>query len=1050
MNGFYSYPGRPIVGFVVLLMSFFYSTTSYSQIGALATCDDSNTSVNSTYVIEFTGLDAGTTYDITIDGELVTLTGNTSDPIDYVDGLQTVDVVIVANPGGADEDSTSIIVHEALCIDADGDGDLDYNEATCDYTQPGPDFGTIVSTVAPYNGENVYLYFLTDDSGVLTESIVSSNTGHFTGLANGEYRVFAYTFFTFGEAQTFLSERNLGDDLNDFTGGSDPICFNFCGDASYTVDCGDLISITTDPEDLEVCEGSDDELVGLATVTIEEPLAALPTPNDTSYQWLINTGAGFVALDGETDTLLSLTDIDFDMDGNQYQLVASISVNGNVIDSDTSEIATLTVFDGIAMATDLDATVCSDEESGIILALDGTSTAEADSYEIISITNDGGLTGGDSNVSEGVFSDSSAIASDVWTNTSDSAESIVYEVVATTEDGCISDTVDIVLTVSPEPVFADNLDNEICSDEIAGITLPTTGNVAIDSFVVSASVGNGLTGTASEGGFVATDAIFNDAFTNTSGQVDSVVYTITPYSGTCEGESFDIVLTVNPVPNVEDIDALVCSDETIDISLASVDSAGMTIDSFDIAIVSTGDNLDAVNQTTGSGLTDISAIEDDIYTNVSGGTDTVIYAITPYVAGCEGDDYMVTVAITTEPVGVDTTVFAASDELLAINLDSLVDGAASYRWFAAPNEDVVGETTDTTNTGNVINDVITNTSGGSEDVVYTVIATSDQGCVSDTITVTVSICSEPIYSDADPVTVCSGESLDIDLSATLEEGSNAADGFLYTVTSSDATEVPPGQERTDTSAANITDSYTNTSNSPVTITYTITPHTDAGCEGDPFTVVVTVDPAPALSTELDATVCSGSDIGLVLSTTESSVAADSFEIVSVDTRGLTVTTSTSTGMIDANGLSADSYDNTGANPDSVTYMIAPISASGCVGDTVSVTITVDPEVVVDAGEDETVCSTGEVALDGSITGALETGTWSTSGDGTFEDSSEGSDTSFDGAVTYVPGPNDRSGGTVTLTLTSDDPTGACGPESDSITITINSVECGTFPWTGNE
>ena len=157
-------------------------------------------------------------------------------------------------------------------------------------------------------------------------------------------------------------------------------------------------------------------------------------------------------------------------------------------------------------------------------------------------------------------------------------------------------------------------------------------------------------------------------------------------------------MTVNPVPNVEDINAIVCSDETIDVSLATVDSAGMTIDSFDVAIVSTGDDLVAVNQTMDTGSTDISAIADDVYTNVSGGTDTVIYAITPYVGGCQGDDYMVIVAITTEPVGVDTTVFAASDELLAINLDSLVDGAATYRWFAMPNDSVVGETIDTTNT----------------------------------------------------------------------------------------------------------------------------------------------------------------------------------------------------------------------------------------------------------------------------------------------------------------------------------------------------------------
>ena len=1060
MNGFHSYPSRPIVGFVVLLLSFFYSTSSYSQIEAIATCDETNITTTSTYVIEVTGLDEGVTYDIIIGTDTTeSHTGTTSfesEAITFVDGLQTVDVLIITDPDGANVE-TSIIVHEALCIDADGDGDLDYNEASCDYRASGPNYGTIVSTVAPYNGENVYLYFLTDSSAVYADSTITSNTGHFTGLANGEYRVSAYTFTSFGEAQDFQDALSFGDDLDDFTGGSDPVCFNFCGEASYTViDCGeDLLSLEMNvPTDLELCEGMDGDFSGLADISISEPLSSLPTPNDTTYQWLVNdgSGAGFVALTGETDTLLSLTDVDFDMDGNEYQLVASISVNDNVIDSDTSATATLTVREGITLASDLDATVCSGDSSGIMLVLDGTSAIMADSFEIVSITNADSLVAGDSNADEGVTSDSLEIFGDTWTNTESTASDIIYEIVAMTDEGCISDTIEVTLTVSPQPEFTDDLDAEVCSGEIAGITLPSSGNVTIDSFEVSANVGPGLVGTASTGGFTDVDSLFNDTFTNTSGTVDSVVYTVTPYSGDCEGEDFTIVLTVNPVPNVEDINAIVCSDETIDVSLATVDSAGMTIDSFDVAIVSTGDDLVAVNQTMDTGSTDISAIADDVYTNVSGGTDTVIYAITPYVGGCQGDDYMVIVAITTEPVGVDTTVFAASDELLAINLDSLVDGAATYRWFAMPNDSVVGETIDTTNTGNVINDVITNISGASEDVIYTVIAASDQGCVSDTITVTVSICSEPIYSNAEPVTVCSGESLDIDLSETLEDGSNAADGFLYTVSSSDSTAVAAAAARTDTSAANITDTYTNTSSSPVTITYTITPHTDAGCVGDVFTVTVTVNPEPFLADDLDDTVCSGSDIGLVLSVGEGSAAADSFDLVAINPRGLTVDTSSTIGLITANDLSSDSYTNNGENSDSVTYMIAPISADGCRGDTVSVTITVDPEVTVDAGEDETICSTAEVALSGAtISGAgVSEGTWSTDGDGSFVDNADSGDSTFAGATTYIPGPNDRAGGEVVLTLTSDDPEGACGTAEDSMTITINGVECGTFPWTGNE
>ena len=200
----------------------------------------------------------------------------------------------------------------------------------------------------------------------------------------------------------------------------------------------------------------------------------------------------------------------------------------------------------------------------------------ADSFEIISITNDDALVGGVDNASTGSTTDANVIASDTWTNSSSTASSIIYEVAAITADGCVSDTIDVTLTVNPEPVFSDNLDNEVCSDDVAGITLSSSANVTIDSFEISAVVGGGLTGTATEGGFTGTDAIFDDTFTNTSGQVDSVVYTITPFVGDCAGEDFEVVLTVNPVPQVEDIDAIVCSDETIDVLLASSDSLGMT------------------------------------------------------------------------------------------------------------------------------------------------------------------------------------------------------------------------------------------------------------------------------------------------------------------------------------------------------------------------------------------------------------------------------------------------------------------------------------------
>ncbi len=1073
MNGFYSYPSRPIVGFVVLLVSFFYSTSSYSQsIEALATCDDITT--DETYAVEITGLNSTSTYDIIVDGATTSaVTGNTtftSNSIDYVDGLQSVEVTIIEDPSGAAIETT-IIVHEALCIDADSDGDLDYNEATCDYTGAGPDFGTIVSTVAPYNGTNVYLYVLADGDGIL---LGDSNTeGHFTDLANGDYIVSAYTFLNTTDLESFRASLSVGDDLDDLIASSPDVCLNHCGNAPYTVGCGDLITITTNPTDLELCEGEDGDMTSEATINLSGPVAGLPPGAEITYQWFVDDGSGdgFVELADETESTLSFTDVEFALDDNLYQVVAALEVNGSAVDADTSISAELTVFQGITFTGDIDDEVCSDEASDIMLPSTDDNGVNIGSYTISAVV-DPSLVGEATTTDPETTIASGTLIADQFTNTGTEAATVVYTMTPTSEDDCEGESFDVVLTVNPDPVFTGTVENEVCSGEDAGLILPGVAegnddlNVDIASYNITAVVDPSLTGTATEGtGITLTDATINDQFTNTGTEPATVTYTITPITAEgCEGEDFTAELTVNPVPEVEDIEEIVCSDEDILVDLAAVDGAGNAIDSFDVELVSITSNLtpaddnflDLTGTSTADNQTDITVIGGDSYTNLSGEPGTVVYTVTPHVAGCEGVTYDVTVTIATEPVGTDTAISIASDEAVDVNLADLISNGVTgvtFTWSATENGDVTGETT-TAQTSSTIDDVLTNISGETQTVVYTVTATTDddEACVSDEFTVTVTICSEPTYED-EAVTACSDEALDISIIDNLATGSNAADGFTYVVASSDEEAVPAGAARTDTTLANITDTYTNTSASPVDITYTITPLTDEGCVGDEFTVTVTIDPEPVLASDLDDVVCTGSSTGVTLSTTNG-LTDVIYELVSVDATGLVADgTVAEVGTIAADGLANDVYTNPTADALTITYVVSATSDSDCEGDEVTIIITVDPEVVVDAGEDEEICSTGTISLvDATISGALGSGTWTSSNgnSGSFMNDSGTNDPAFGAAVVYQPSAADIAAGEVVLTLISDAPEGACDAETDSITITINNVECGTFPWTGNE
>jgi len=110
-----------------------------------------------------------------------------------------------------------------------------------------------------------------------------------------------------------------------------------------------------------------------------------------------------------------------------------------------------------------------------------------------------------------------------------------------------------------------------------------------------------------------------------------------------------------------------------------------------------------------------------------------------------------------------------------------------------------------------------------------------------------------------------------------------------------------------------------------------------------------------------------------------------------------------------------------------TYTITnTINASGgCPASVATNTVTIDAGATVNAGPDQTVAIGTPVQLAGVITGSVTTGKWS-GGKGSF------SNPALTNAV-YTPGPGET---TATLTLTSANPPGPCGPQTDKITITF--------------
>jgi gliding motility-associated-like protein len=114
----------------------------------------------------------------------------------------------------------------------------------------------------------------------------------------------------------------------------------------------------------------------------------------------------------------------------------------------------------------------------------------------------------------------------------------------------------------------------------------------------------------------------------------------------------------------------------------------------------------------------------------------------------------------------------------------------------------------------------------------------------------------------------------------------------------------------------------------------------------------------------------------------------------------------------------------------VTFFLATVDHGACLAGLDTVTYTLVPVSVANAGGNVTICGDNlSVPLGGNISGASTTGTWSTTGSGTFVPNA----TTLN--ATYLASVSDSLNGSVQLILTATNTT-ACGPDADTMLLSI--------------
>ena len=248
---------------------------------------------------------------------------------------------------------------------------------------------------------------------------------------------------------------------------------------------------------------------------------------------------------------------------------------------------------------------------------------------------------------------------DLLVNTTGSDITATYSVTPNDGATCFGQTVDIVITVSAEPVIQPAQTTTVCSGDaidyrvlMTPLNLPTNTVFSWPAPVVSAGPAQGTAGTDVPLGADPNPQL-TDVLVNTTGAPITVTYTITPSNNGCPGISQDIVVTVNPEP-------VIAPDQTV--SICSGDPANLVVLlTPDLQPAGTLYNWSAPVMSDGStqGTAGVDVPADnggaphitDAFVNQTGEHITATYTIIPNDGGtCFGQPE--TVVITIEPVPV--------------------------------------------------------------------------------------------------------------------------------------------------------------------------------------------------------------------------------------------------------------------------------------------------------------------------------------------------------------------------------------------------------------
>lgn len=489
------------------------------------------------------------------------------------------------------------------------------------------------------------------------------------------------------------------------------------------------------------------------------------------------------------------------------------------------------------------------------------------------------------------------------------------------------------ITVNPTPVVA-NKTATICSG--TAFTATTGGSDVVPAgtqYTWTVAPNANVTGASNQATAVSS---IGQTLINTSNTVQTVVYTVTPISGTCSGATFTVTVTVNPTPSVAAQAATICSGAAF--SVAPTNGSGN--------IVPTGTTY---SWSAPAAITGISGLASGTAQTTIGGSLTnstnapinVTYVVTPTSGSCAGSNFNVVVTVNPVPAITNMTASVCSGSAFTaapVNVtNGVVPANTTYTWTVAPNANVTGETAVATSSNN-ISQTLTNTTVNAELVTYTVTPTAGI-CAGSTFSVAVTVNPIPVIANK-TATICSGTAFTV--SPTTAGSDLVPTGTTYTWTVAANANVT-GETSQVVAQSSISQNLVNATSAVETVVYTVTP-TFGGCTGATFTVTVTVNPTPQITAQTN-NACSGVAVTLAPANGGGNVVptGTTYTWTVVDNPNAVGETNANT----AQNSIVQTLVNAYTSAQQVVYTVTP-TFNGCVGTPFTYTVTVSTPVTVAA------------------------------------------------------------------------------------------------------